>query len=186
MVNILQNVSRGQKVTLRHILYAMQAAFLTFYPGKTMYGTSQYHLPKGHFPHGFMYYVKGMPEGKASVIWGVAFYIDNTYGSADIQSSQHSFSIIKMLKNVEPSRIYDKLEIKEGEVKILVNCFCMYGSDGGRYFSDGRSWAQVSFREAFGFLILNHFDLSQRGEKYFGAIVAFNSKPGLFSEAPPS
>jgi hypothetical protein len=75
MANILQNVSNGQKVTLQHINHAMQAAYLTFYPGKTMRGTAQFYMPLGHFPHGFVYCVKGISGKKASVVWDVAFFL---------------------------------------------------------------------------------------------------------------
>jgi hypothetical protein len=183
MVNILQNVSNGQKVTLQHINHAMQAAYLTFYPGKTMMGTSLFHLPMGHFPHGLIYYVKGDSEEKASVVWCAAFYIHTTYGIVELQKTQHSSSIIKKLSNVSPSQIYSKLKIKEGEIKILLECFVVYPEgSSSRYFSDGRPCSQVSIREAFGFLLLS----SQITSFRFRSIAIFTPKPGLFDETAPN
>ncbi|MDR1334252.1 MAG: hypothetical protein LBJ71_03475 [Holosporaceae bacterium] len=184
VANILQNVSNGQKITQKHICYAMQTAFLTFYPGKTMWGTSRFHLPLGHFSHSFVYCIKGLPGGKASVVWCIDFYIDTTSAQIEVCNGQYGSSAIKYLTGVDPSQIYNKLEIKEGEMKILLECAMMYGASKDRYFSDGRSCAQVSVREAFGFLLRSPKMLSTNC--FFHGIMIFTPKPGLFDEIVPS
>jgi hypothetical protein len=186
MVGILQNVSQNRenkKITLTDIKHAMCAAYLSIYPGVTMYATSQYHMPLGHFVHGWIYYVTGLAEGNASVVWSAAFLIDNKDPACGIQNSQHGESIVKYKQNANPSEIYKDLRINEGEVKILVECSSMYPSKSGdRYFSDGRGCSNVSPREAFGFWALTPKSQSPNGWGYFNTVVIFTPKPGLFSE----
>jgi hypothetical protein len=185
MVGILQNVSQNRankKITLTDIKHAMFAAYLSIYPGVTMHGTASYHLPLGHFPHGWIYYVTGLAKGNASVVWYVAFYSDGGTIFCDIPSTnQHSGSIIKCEQDVNPSEIYKDLTIKEGEVKVLIECSLYHHS--GLIRTDGRG---CSPREAFGFWMLTPKLQSQNDCGYFNTVVIFTPKPGLFDATGPT
>jgi len=77
-VSMLQNISHGEKITRQHIKNALSAAYVVVFPGKTEYGTGSRRMPLGYFPHAWIYCVKGLPNGKASVVWMSVPYIDNT------------------------------------------------------------------------------------------------------------
>ncbi|MDR2781668.1 MAG: hypothetical protein LBB21_04430 [Holosporaceae bacterium] len=89
------------------------------------------------------------------------------------------------------SRIYGDLKIKEGEVKIILECFLCYEIGNKRTFSDKRKTADVSPREAFGFCVLNPptqipTNLSSfTFTSFFTSIVIFTPKSRLFDNNLP-
>jgi hypothetical protein len=84
---------------------------------------------------------------------------------------------------VAPSAICPELSIKPGETKIIIeNCIYFLRASYFRLV-DGRTWANISSREAFGFLLLT--PKVQGDVFYFDSIVIFTPKPGLFDETPP-
>ena len=117
IVQILQNVSNNQPITKAHIQQAVGAAYLSFYPGKTLYTTSDDTGPfyGPGFAHGKIYYVTCDDNNKASVNWckqfqlgggatGVGMNPDKigvtTTNTADDRSS------VRYKSNVSPSEIW--------------------------------------------------------------------------------
>jgi hypothetical protein len=191
MINILQNISQNRgnkKITFNDVRYAVSGAYLSMYPGKSMHSlsTSKYIHTFGHFPHGHLYYIKGLADGKADVIWCTQFHPSYTTTPSAlyvyVNNTQHSASTVKLVKNVQPSAIYPGLTIKPNEIKMILECYSYF--TGACYFPDGRN--NVSAREAFGFLILNPKGHGSGGYSYFNSVVIFTPKPGLFNETPPT
>jgi hypothetical protein len=190
MVGILQNVSQNRsnkKITRTDIKYAVAAAYLSIYPGKTMYTTDPHAHPYGHFPIIWMYYVVGESDGNASIVWGIHAYVDGTATTSISISnlvSTHIYSLVTYLQNANPSAIHPKLRINPGERKIILECaYCYHLGLSNFKFSDGRTCANVSSKKAFGFWALPIKPSKEAG--YFNAVVIFTPKPGLFDDNGP-
>ncbi|MDR1235407.1 MAG: hypothetical protein LBJ96_00210 [Holosporaceae bacterium] len=185
MAGILQNISQNRenrKITKDDIKHAVAAAYLSIYPGKTMYTTSPNRAPMGHTSNGHLYCVKGLENGKASVVWCVRWHsaVDSpTPARISIAGERDTLgrSIVNMGSNAVPSKIYPDLRIQKGETKILVEISFHYSN-----FSDGRDKGNVPVKTAFGFFVLN---LPKSDSIYFNTVVIFTPKPGLFSDAAP-
>lgn len=134
-----------------------------FIPFQTYYGLT------------FLLYVKGLPDGKASVIW---MWDSNTPTQPPTTSSStshttvntYSSSTLNVKKNVDPHEIHKDLIIKEGEVKIILQQTINYG------FSDKK----------IGFYLLTPTGSGYSQKCYFHTTIIFSPRPGLFSETPPS
>jgi hypothetical protein len=196
MVNLLQNCSQNRenrRITANDIRYAVAAAFLTIYPGMTMYETSARRFRYGHFPHYWIYYIVGESDGTASMAWSITGWTDMGGGVVNPNricveyhiNSSHSKSTVTYGKKKNPSLIYPGLTIKPGEKKIILECALCYHDDmGTQYgFTDGRLIANVPAKKAFGFWILPI--KATRSSVFFNKAVIFTPKPGLFSETPP-
>jgi Flp pilus assembly protein TadG len=186
MANMLQNANK--RVTLNDIRYAVRGAYLTFYPGTTMYSTGYRQHPVGHFPLGFVYYVTGNSNGTASIVWALQFHMDSNFSekvATKPETSTHAYSVVNFLTNITPSAIHPKLRINPNEKKIIVECCCCYHDKPGEpdTFSDGRKCQNVSPKEVFGLYILSP---KVKNQAYFNYIVIFTPKPGLFDQNPPS
>ncbi|MDR0556106.1 MAG: hypothetical protein LBG20_03855 [Holosporaceae bacterium] len=191
-VNMIQNVSqeRGNKrITKDDIRYAIAGAYLTVFPGKTMYTTSNRTAPLGYVSHGQIYAIKGNSNGTASVLWCIRFH--NAYDcpspSKIVLESSPWYSLVKILTNSIPSNIYPDLQIQGTEIKIIVECAFHYVKGNGYKFTDGRSCDNVSPKTAFGFWVLNPPGIkgSDGYGSFFHSVVIFTPKPGLFNETPP-
>ena len=189
MVQMIQSISQNRsdkKITLADLRYIVSAAYLTIYPGTTMYWKNQGH-EFGHFPHPFVYYVKGLSNGNASCIWRVQLHPSHS-GSVSPRtmdggcvSEPHSASIVQYKTDVSPTQIYPALKIKPGEIKIIVEALIFYGCDGNYWrFADGRRG--VPSREAFGLFLITP---KRTGSGYFNSVVIFSPNPGLFDEGGP-
>ena len=187
MVNMLQNVSNGKKLIKTDMVSACSAAYLTVYPGISRYATAKFRLPLGHFPHAWVYYVKGEGNGKASVVWLAVIYFSIPGTDYEISYKSHGGSSMQFLQNVPAEQIHKNLKINAGENKIITECCLCYATGATNYyFSDGRQCAGVSPREAFGFQIIAPQSHSYSGQSnYFSSVVIFTPKPGLFDETPP-
>ena len=69
MVNIIQNIAKkraekGELVTIKDVGFAAKAAYLSIYPGKTMYRKDSTR-PFFHVPRIYVYYVESDGNGKA-------------------------------------------------------------------------------------------------------------------------
>ncbi|MDR2724123.1 MAG: hypothetical protein LBB25_02880 [Holosporaceae bacterium] len=186
MISIIQNTSKNRidkKITKNDLKNALVGAYLSVYPGMTMRGTANLVMPLGHFPHAFIYYVNGLGNGNAKVVWMVVSYLDDVYVSCVKYKppQQHSGSSIKVSQNCPSSQIFKDLRIEKGEFKIILECCHYYVSE--YMFSDGRRNEDVTPREAFGFYILN--PRSTVNSNFFTTVVVFTPKPGLFDESPP-
>ena len=197
MANIIQNISKGQPVTIPHLKYAISLALLSVYPGKTMYsitGTDNRH-ELSHDSYVVIHYVKGLSGGKASVLWNRFFYqascvtpLGLTDGYAGLNSA---YTVVKAGTDVEPSTIYPTLKIKEGEVKIIIEV--QFVNDASRMkLSDyvPSDDQPTRAKKAFGCRLItpkNFFNLHERQGKYFPSVVIFTPKKGLFTDTrPPS
>jgi hypothetical protein len=171
IVNILQNVSQkraNKRITWNDLKFAILSGFSAVYPGKTMYCIKTNTHIYGHCPLAFVVCVKGESNGEASVLWQMMYSAQNNSSTSGNKNTglrdNHDHSIIRCLKNVHPSQIYNGLEIKENEIKILVEC-----SINGL---------------VPGFLALNPKKGSNKC--YFTKVVVFTPNPGLFDETPVS
>jgi hypothetical protein len=206
-VNILQNISqnrKNKKITLKDIRHAASAAYLSIYPGTTMWSSVTAYPHKhqyGHSSCGYITCVKGMSGGKVKIIWRV---LTQSISYASPVNAGHTVNghvgntVIKNAVNSisDPSSIYKDLRINEGEMKLLVECSIFYGIRRGAHdFIDGRSCADVSVGRALGFWILNpkystNYATDDNpgvsaGATYFNTVVIFTPKPGLFDETAP-
>jgi hypothetical protein len=182
----------SKRITWNDLKFAIITGFSTVYPGKTMFGTKAFTHIYGHCPLAFVICVKGVGNGKASVLWQMMYSMHRNLSINDNNNTglrdNHVNSTIKCLENKEPSQIYNGLEIKENEIKILVECTIFYIVSNDAFFTDGRSCRDIPFREAMGFFILNpkmtlEWDTNNC---YFTRVVVFTPNPGLFDETPVS
>jgi hypothetical protein len=191
MASMLQEVSQNRenkKITAADLRNVAASAFLTIYPGKTMYPTSSVKYIYGHFLDCFVHCVKGI-DGKASVLWNRRMFSGYSSGPSNISldkftTATHWSSMVKYQQNVAPSSIYKDLTIKDGEIKIIVECLC-YTDPTNYGFTDGRL-PSTSTKEKFGFWVFNPKGTSGSYGGYFNQAVIFTPKPGLFDETPPS
>jgi Flp pilus assembly protein TadG len=188
VANILQNISQGRigkKITKNDIRYALAGAYLTVFPGKSMYTTLDRTAPMGYVSQGQLYCVRGNANGTANVLWCVRFH--NAYDCPSpltiVLGSVAWESLVKNEAGAIPSVIYPELKIQSGETKIIVECAFHYYRDikPGYKFTDGRYCQNVSSGDAFGFYALN---LQKQGA-FFRTVVIFTPKPGLFDATAP-
>ena len=197
MVQMIQSISQNREsktITANDLRYITSAAYLTIFPGTTMFWQG-----KGlHFvcaPHPLIYYVKGNSDGTATTVWGIAFWTsESTVVSPakmkiDAWSSTHDLSRINMGTNVPPSQIYPTLKIKPGEVKIIVEAVIFFHTG----FKDVNGKSGYTPQKVFGCHLLSpkhwrnqngYLSKSQR-MAFFNSVVIFSPNPGLFSETAP-
>ena len=199
MANIIQNISQkrsDKKITLTDLGYAASLAFLSIYPGKTMYsdrkrGNASHEL--SHFPKFHIHYVKGLSGGKASGIWALRFRIQEgttpTEWAYTVMKSTDSDSKVKWGTNLAQSTIYPTLKMDEGKYKIILECVLYNGessmSNNEYLATDSQSTrAKKSFKCR---LITPKPNYKSDGHGYyFDSVVIFTPKPGLFDETAPS
>jgi hypothetical protein len=187
MASILQNVSQNRvdkEITKTDIRCAVAAAYLSIYPGKTMYTTSHIHTILGHSSEGYLHCVKGLENGNAGVVWDTRQYsVENSPSPATIvvTSSYYSRSIVKRVSVGKPSSIYPDLRIQRGETKILIETALHYAV--GYSFTDGRACSDVPAKTAFGFFVLKP---PQSGSSdFFNTVIIFTPRSGLFDDTAP-
>jgi hypothetical protein len=144
-------------------------------------------------PVAFIHCVKGNDNGTASLLWRMIFRAQDATSPQTVvcgTRGEHGNSIVQYLANAQPSSIYNDLKIKNGEIKILVECTMLYFENINYPFGDGRLSTTVSVGEAMGFWMLQpkaSAGVSAAGGfSFFSSVVIFTPKPGLFSETPPS
>ncbi|MDR1982449.1 MAG: hypothetical protein LBQ08_01460 [Holosporaceae bacterium] len=189
--NILQNVSKNRtnkRITWNDMKYALIQGGMTFYPETSVFciGGERTHI-YGHCLSTFVHCVKGLEDGKASVLWQIMYSSQNNTTPAENFNTGvlegHACSVVKYLQNVDPSSILEGLKINKDEIKILIEYGLLYVlSTSGYAFTDGRICLDVSPQKAFGFLILS--PKVSAGDVYFTRVVVFTPKPGLFDETP--
>jgi hypothetical protein len=176
MANILQNVSQNRanrKIRSSDIKCAIAAAYLSIYPGKTMYTISG-RSPLEHTSSGHLYCVKGLENGNASVVWCVRWHSanDSPTPATITLGGRDSRSIVNTGSDVSASSIYPDLHIQKGQIKIIVEiAFHHYTSRG------------ISAPKSFGFFVLN--PPSKWDNIYFNTVAIFTPKPELFDEIAP-
>ena len=187
--NILQNLAKkraaaGETLKYEDLCHAASLAFLSIYPGKTMYATvdGQDKHEFIHEPFFIIYYVKGTSEGKAKCVWGKSI---TTFGNAqppwrtfaDITSYQ-TWSLVKYNSNeVAASSIYPTLKTENDKPKIILETALWWSKS--KMDKNGNKVSTA--REVFGLHLVNpkrHYDL------YFNSVVIFSPNAG-FSEIRP-
>lgn len=197
MAAIIQNVSQNRtdkKITLMDLRYSVATAFLTMYPGITMYYQNKGHV-LGHFPHPMIFYVKGLDNGNASCIWRVQLH-PSTVGVGETPQKMyavaardhHSVCTVQYKTNVAPSKIHPDLKINPGEVKIIIESIIYHYK--GFPFADGSS-SDLPARNIFHFLMASPKATNSSGNErdpsgFFNSVTIFTPKPGLFDETPPT
>jgi hypothetical protein len=184
IVNMIQNQNR--RITCRDLGRIVCAAALSLYPGNTQYAVNG-RFKYGHCIIAYLFYVKGLANNKASVIWmwdsgglGSSPYVGGTKVSVGGQWSEDR-SPVRLRKNVNATEIYEHLKIKEGEVKMI-----MLLDFRAQNFLDGSS-AQSDPKRMFGFLLMPFRSVSGFVQQsYLVQVLVFAPKPGLFSETQPS
>ncbi len=193
IANILQNISQkrtDKKIKIPDIKYALSSAFLSIYPGTSMFAKG-----KLSFSHEFMipmpyvtiHYIKGLAGGKASCKWGYSFFCKtaqtpSNWNNNGAKYSDIGVSNVRWNASANPYTIYPKLKINEGEEKIIIeSCFFWNTShadiDGNRVNTS---------REAFKLHFVSPYSPVPDSQMYFISDVIFTPKPGLFTETAPS
>ena len=198
MANIIQNISQKRegeekKIKFRDVQHAASLSYLTIYPGKTLYADGKrgnYSHELSHIPYFFIYYVKGLPEGKASVIWSYLFYC---YGAINPTGWVHgkgnvnnNYGVVKHKTNVTPKDIYPTLKINEGEVRIIIECplFCRAESMSLNAYAASDN-QDTRAKKAFNCRLVTpkaSYKYNDEFAFYFPSIVIFTPKQDLFDD----
>jgi hypothetical protein len=181
MVNILQNTTH--RITKTDIGKSAAAAYLTIYPGKSMYSIQAGNQKTlyGNSPVADIYCIKKV-NGKNTILWKLVIDGINALGAPlEVYQRSNPTSIVGI--NL------DDIDLEQGKIKILLHCYRYFFADGGRCLIDGRSLFDITPRESFGFWMLNpkewDRDSNDKGGCFFPVIVVFTPKQGLFDEALP-
>ncbi len=187
MANILQNIAKTRAITRKDIKYAASLAYLTIYPGTTMFTTksgSEWHT-FNHQPRVYVHYVKGLLDGKASVVWAYWcrsrwFITPDQFWDGTLSSTDQS--VIPYVKNVSPSSIYPTLKIEEGKAKIILETQIRWDASGGQRDANGKTAG--SAREVFGLRFVNPKYVGNNQSGYFSSVVIFTPNNGFTENAP--
>ena len=196
MAQMIQSISQNRAskaITANDLRNIVAAAYLSIYPGTTMFSTSEVPWKSffGHNAMGFIWYVKGNDNGTASVIWGRRFHTADQAVNPSTISIDTSLSRcnVKNLQNAAPSEIYPSLTMKPGDKKIIIECAIHYSQYYSYYFTDGRPTADVSPAKAFGLyllpLTLRPTRTGDNDALYFHQTVIFSPNPYLFTDTAP-
>ena len=179
--SILQNISQNRAnkaISITDIKYAVVTAYLSFFPGKTFYNTAWETSPLGYSSSGLIYCVKGLADGKASVLWCKRWHsAAGTYVPLSLSIQERDArSLVNLGTSVAPSDIYKDLQIETGEIKIIIetatHCSTNYK------LSNGKTVAQAGGRaKVYGFYVYpfsGPFADSAGGSVDFNSVVAAN------------
>ena len=200
VANILQNISQkreNKKIKLDDIKYAASLAYLTIYPGTTMYrvGTSGSRHELSHAPRLNIFFVRRLAGGKASCLWFRRFIGEgaSTPTGWNPSSTVGGSDVSRVYPNVDvaPSNIYPTLKIGEGEEKIIIEANIFNSNktmNANDYVESDRQEALA--KKAFNCKLVAPKPLSKNINAangwYFNSVVIFTPKSGLFSETPPT
>jgi len=192
--NIVQNISQkrtDKKIKIDDLRCCFSAAYLSLYPGTTMFFKGQGH-EFAHIPYIEVYFVRGLEHGKASVFWRMNIHTSelSTISPLKIQCeprlpiNDYICSSVRFLQNVNPEQIHPSLSIKYGEEKIIVESFLRWDVDckysNGTIASNPKQTFKLYLASPNG----RYFNSSTGG--FFHSVQIFTPKPGLFNETPPS
>ena len=186
MVNIIQNLAKqraaeGETISLPDIKWAASLAYLSVYPGTTLYCVANNRHTLFHGPRTYVYYVKGLAEGKASCVWGLwintATPRRQRWNDGTL-SKNSGRSTIEWGTNVDPSSIYPTLKVEEGKSKIIIETQITWDLDGKGPNGESAN----SAREVFGLRLVN--PRLHAIAAYFPSVVIFTPNNG-FSETRP-
>ena len=200
LVNIIQNISQKREskaITCKDIMRAASLAFLTIYPGKTMYADGKrgkFSHEFSHTPYFFIHYVRGLSGGKASVLWSYEFAcydaVNPTGWSIHHTGENYNkYCAVKHKTNVAPKDIYPTLKINEGDDdKIIIEClfFCRDVTMSlNAYAASDNQYTRA--KKAFNCMLVTPRTIYNGGANfgfgfYFPSVVIFTPKKGLFDE----
>lgn len=203
--NIIQNISQKRgasdptklKISIPDIKYAASLAFLSIYPGKTMYtiGTSGASHELSHAPRLNIFYVKGLAGGKAYCKWLLRFLGDNastpiTLSSKSNTAGEDARSVKVPADATTPSDIYPTLKIGDNDEKIIVEVNLFNAShvmNANNYVETDKQATLAN--KAFNCRLVTPKPLSKNANStqgwYFDSVVIFTPKPGLFDPNNP-
>jgi hypothetical protein len=196
-VNMIQN--NGKRITRQDLGRIFSAASLIVYPGMTQYSLGSYKHTYGHAPIAYLFYVKGLDEGRATVMWmwdsgsqgGVPFFGSCRGSEAALDGNFSTTRFLVRYKiNAKQEDIYKDLKISRDKVKMIVYFSCR--TDNRCRFADSSAVNIYDGKKLFGFLILSPKPIEAyplTGAvwlNYFSVALVFTPKPGLFDETPPS
>lgn len=192
MVNILQNIAytrlqEGNTISLLDIKRAASLAYLSIYPGTTMFTTklgSNYHV-FNHKPRIYMYYVKNNSDGTASVPWRLWIHSgdqinpnDWSHGYLKTTSPQ---SLVTVATNVPPSSIYPNLKMDDGNPRIIVEVQIRWDKNDQK---DANGKTAYSAREVFKLFAVNVKSKHKDKADYFTSVVTFTPNDGFTVNQP--
>ena len=194
MVQMIQSISQNRAskaITPNDLKYIHCAAWLSVYPGTTMYLKNNKGYDFAHMPRSQIFYVKGVGNGKVSCLWRA--YIIMTSSSGDVPNTvfydtaknqdDSAAWITQYKKNVVPSQINSKLPvIPQGETRIIVEV-AITRRDG-----KDPSGKIIPLRESLVFYLLTpktKLSQQQNAASIANSCVVFSPNPNLFTDEPP-
>lgn len=189
MVNIFQNLSKkraAEEKTLKYedLCHAASLAYLTIYPGKTMYSTTNNQKKHEfiHCPFFMVYYVQGTTDGKAKCLWDLHITTDTctkppwrVFG-AYTRSVAHS-TVVYSANEVPASSIYPTLKVEGNNPKIIVEPTLFWNKN----FMNKNGNKVSNAIQAFGYRFTKPKNFN---DLYFNQVVIFTPSAG-FPEVRP-
>jgi len=200
MANIIQNISQkregtNKKINNTDLIYAASLAYLSMYPGTTMYRVgSKARRTLSHTPRLNIFYIEGLSGGKASCLWGRRLLSDTadkpTSWATREATGGGNASLVYNTKEI-PSDIYKNLKISENEKKIIVEANIFNANTIMRedeYVESDRQEALA--KKAFKCRLIAPKPLAKNVNDiqgwYFTSVVILTPKPGLFDGTAPA
>ncbi|MDR2780891.1 MAG: hypothetical protein LBB21_00285 [Holosporaceae bacterium] len=166
------------------------AASFVIYSGKTQFNLGGNRFKCGSFPLSYVFYVKGLGGGKASVIWmwdsdmqGSSPYVGRVSKFANSSNVFATDRLVKYRVDEDASTICDGLKIAENQVKILIYYIPIWTP--GALWEDGTDTNDYKKLLRLFVVPLSSVQESVLVGRYYSASIIFNSKPGLFNENGP-
>ncbi|MBO4405365.1 MAG: pilus assembly protein [Alphaproteobacteria bacterium] len=189
MANILQNLAKkrnaaGETLKYEDLCHAASLAYLTMYPGTTMYSPTagQRKHEFIHCPFFYIYYIQGTSEGKAKCLWGKGITTDRVnhppwHNFHDVTRNFESSIVAYNPDEVTASSIYPTLKVEDDKPKIIIEPAILWGTG----LMDKNGGKVGTARQAFGY----HFVSPRRhSDLYFNSVVIFSPNAG-FPEVRP-
>lgn len=199
IASMLQNISQNRedkKITENDIKRITCAAYLTIYPGTTMYSTNsgkRYHK-YAHYPQPFIFCAKSDSTGKAYTPWMIGFSPEyNTNNPIKCARYYVNYDLKRLAVHYRaaasgtlPSSIYKDLKMKPNEMKILVDgniYMCTDSNEYGTKYSDGR---KPTLKGVCGLHLLNPpYMKASTSYHLFHSVAIFSPRKGLFDKTAP-
>ncbi|MDR2766108.1 MAG: pilus assembly protein [Holosporaceae bacterium] len=199
-INMIQNLTQkrdDRRITRLDMAYIFSTSMISFFGGggNIQYGTSNEH-PLGYWPSSRLYYIKGVGDNKAKIIWK----LQSTGPLSAPGDPMPEFSTVadeattvkgNFNSEIDSSAILPDLTIRDGEVKMIYEVSLCTKSNitnprGGIWWT-----GDEPPRSFWGFYLLKptrtFYDdsSSPRVHAYFTRATVFTPSPGLFVEDPP-
>ena len=188
-ISMIQNISqnRANNVITKHDLeFIITTSFMNIFRG-----LEQFNLindPNDRNPWGlsYIYYVKGLPDGKASTIWrwDSRPLLSSPSRDSITYTTDTDCSTVRYKTNVDPDQIHKDLIISDGDVKIIVETIYAVTYDNSS--TDDDSDIHDTINRTLGFYLIKPRSLSAVQWTFFSTVTIFTPRPGLFSETPPN